>query len=183
MKDQDTYNRGGMIAFVFSMVFSLAFFVYLALMSPGIDLKEVPAEAVEAKPAAQAVAGADAGGGDISGITKPWEANDKMAAHGAQVFKANCAVCHGEKGMGDGPAGKTLVPPPRNLVEGKWKKAGDSISLFTTVKDGLPGTAMAPFGHLPINDRWAIVQFIRSITNNKGKDDPAKLEAFAKGAK
>jgi hypothetical protein len=28
-----------------------------------------------------------------------------------------------------------------------------------------------------------LVQFIRSITKNKVKDDPAKLEAFAKTAK
>lgn len=182
MQDSDTYNRGGMIAFVFSMVFSLAFFFYIAILQPGIDLKEVPAEAVEATPAAAVAGAAGAGAADISGIEKPWEPNEKMVAHGAQVYKANCAVCHGDTGLGDGPAGKTLVPPPRNFVEGKWKRGGDSIALFTTVKEGLPGTAMAPFGHLPVKDRWALVQFVHSLAKNKVKDDSAKLEAFAKGA-
>jgi hypothetical protein len=42
---------------------------------------------------------------------------------------------------------------------------------------------MASFGHLPAADRWSLVQFIRSITQNKVKDDTAKLEAFAKTAK
>jgi hypothetical protein len=47
----------------------------------------------------------------------------------------------------------------------------------------LPGTSMAAFGHIPVKDRWALVQFVRSITQNKEKDDPAKLDAFAKTAK
>lgn len=38
------YNRGGMIAFWFSMVVTLVFFVYVAFIHSGVDLKEmVPA--------------------------------------------------------------------------------------------------------------------------------------------
>jgi mono/diheme cytochrome c family protein len=178
----DTYNRGGFIAFLFSMVFSLAFFIYVCFMIPAIDLKEVPAEAI---PAAEG--GLAANGGtpavDVSKIEKPWEASDPMSQHGATLYATNCTACHGPKGMGDGPAGKALVPPPRNFVEGKWKKGGDSASLFKTITTGIPGTSMAPFGHLPVKDRWALVQFIRSITKNKVADDAKKLEEFAKTAK
>jgi hypothetical protein len=44
------YNRGGMIAFTFSMVVTLAFFVYVAFIHSGVDLKEIQKEqqAVEA---------------------------------------------------------------------------------------------------------------------------------------
>jgi len=31
-------------------------------------------------------------------------------------------------------------------------------------------------------DRWSLVHFIRSITHNKIKDDPKKLEEFGKTA-
>ncbi|MGE0763593.1 MAG: cytochrome c [Bdellovibrionales bacterium] len=182
MQTQDTYNRGGLIAFIFSMAFSLAFFAYIGLMHPGIDLKEVPTEALGG--AEQAVAGTAApAAADMSKIEKPWEPNDAVAAHGAVVYKNTCAVCHGDKGMGDGPAGAALVPPPRNFVEGKWKQGGSSIELFTTLEKGIPGTSMVAFAHLPLADRWAMVQFIRSITKNKVADDAAKLEAFAKTAK
>lgn len=175
----DSYNRGGYIAFLFSMVFSLGFFVYVVMIHPGIDLKEVSTAAPEQKladnqPAKQV---------DVSKIDKPWEPNEDMVAHGKKAFANTCAVCHGSKGMGDGPAGMSLNPKPRNLIEGKWKQGGDSIALFKTLAKGIPGTSMAPFEHLPVKDRWAMVQFIRAITENKVKDDPAALEAFAKDAK
>jgi hypothetical protein len=35
------YNRGGMLAFSFSMVITLAFFVYVAFIHSGVDLKEM----------------------------------------------------------------------------------------------------------------------------------------------
>ncbi len=41
----DKYNRGGMLAFLFSMAFSISFIIYLAFIQGGVDLKEVPKEA------------------------------------------------------------------------------------------------------------------------------------------
>jgi len=37
---------------------------------------------------------------------------------GAQLFTTYCVTCHGPTGLGDGPVGKTLNPPPRNFQEG-----------------------------------------------------------------
>jgi len=175
----DSYNRGGYIAFLFSMVFSLGFFVYIVWIHPGIDLKEVSTATPEqkladSKPAKEV---------DVSKIDKPWVENEDMAIHGKKTYANTCAVCHGPKGRGDGPAGMSLNPKPRNFIEGKWKQGGDSITLFKTIAKGIPGGSMAAFEHLPVKDRWGMVQYIRSITENKVKDDPAALEAFAKDAK
>ena len=35
---------------------------------------------------------------------------------GARVYEDTCQACHGETGLGDGPAGLALDPPPGNLV-------------------------------------------------------------------
>jgi mono/diheme cytochrome c family protein len=177
---KDDFNKGGLIAFMGSVIFCLGFFVYIAFIHPGVDLKEIP----------EATAGGDlnlaantkSDDPDVSKIAKPWEENADMLAHGKHVFKTNCEICHGSEGKGDGPAGKALVPPPRNFVEGKWKKGGSSAELFVTLQNGLAGSSMASFKHLPKVDRWAVIQYIRSITQNKIKDDAAKLEAFAKTA-
>lgn len=179
----DSYNRGGFIAFMFSMIFSLGFFAYLILFHPGIDLKEVkPRQA----PPEQTLAGAaPAKEVDVSKVEKPWIENEDMITHGKKVYANNCTVCHGATGEGNGPAGMGLNPPPRNLVaaDAKWKKGADSINIYTTLEKGLAGTSMAAFGHLPAVDRWALTQYVRSLHQGKVKDDPAKLEAFAKTAK
>ncbi|MBX7231994.1 MAG: cytochrome c [Bdellovibrionales bacterium] len=158
------------------MSFSLLFFVYIALIHPGVDLKEVPDEArVEVSATASSGAIETL---DVSKIEKMWVPNEKVIAYGQGIFKTNCSACHGEKGMGDGPAGKSLVPPPRNLVEGKWKQGGTSQELFKTLQTGIPGSSMVAFKSLPAKDRWALVQFIRSITKNKSADDAKKLDTF-----
>lgn len=176
----DNYNRGGYIAFLFSMAFSLAFFVYVTVVHPGINLKEIPEPAA---PGSETTSQTQTKDVDITKIEKPWLENPDVATHGAKVYANNCAVCHGPKGLGDGPAGMSLNPRPRNFAEGKWKVGGDSISLFKTISGGIPGSSMASFAHIPLADRWSLVQFIRSITQDKAKDDPAKLDAFAKTAK
>lgn len=183
MSSSDPYNRGGFYAFIFSMAFSLCFFVYVAIIYPGINMREVP-DAPAAGDASQAAATGAPAEVDISKVNNPWVSSEDMIAHGKKVFQNNCAICHGAGGLGDGPAGKSLVPPPRNLVEGKWKRGtGMEADLFTTIQKGLEGTSMAPFGHLPLPDRWSLVHFIHSITKNKKNMDPKKLEEFAKTAK
>ncbi len=173
--NRDQYNRGGMIAFMASMAFVFVFFIYIVAIHPGIDLKENIQDPPKATAAVAAV--------DVSKIAEPWVSNPDMVKHGAKVFAENCAMCHGPEGKGDGPAGMALNPRPRNLVEGPWKKGGGYLGWFDVVTHGLPGTSMAPFGHLKVADRWGLVQFIDSITKAKVKEDAAKVAEFAKTAK
>ncbi len=178
--NREDYNKGGLIAFMGSVLFCLGFFVYISFIHPGVDLKEIPEQVAGSD--MNLAANTQAADPDVSKVAKPWEENADMLAHGKVVFKNNCEICHGVEGKGDGVAGKALQPPPRNFVEGKWKKGGASQELYLTIQNGLEGSSMASFKHLPKNDRWAVIQFIRSITQNKTKDDSAKLEAFAQKA-
>lgn len=173
---QDYYNRSGMWAFVFSMVFIFGFFIYIVGIHPGVDLREN----LQAPPTGVQIAEAPV---DVSTVTEPWVANADMVKHGKKVYQTNCALCHGNTGLGDGAAGQALNPKPRNLVTGPWKKGGGFIGWHEGVTNGLPGTSMAAFGHLKQVDRWAIVQFIDSITEAKVKEDPAKVAEYAKTAK
>lgn len=182
MNSQDPYNRGGYLAFLASFGFSILFFGFISFVYKGPNLNEVK-EPVESGAEQVVAKNDDSGPVDISGVAKPWEPNELMVKHGKNVFSLQCAVCHGAQGHGDGPAGAGLNPRPRNLVEGHWKKGGDSIALYETLLHGIPGSSMASFAHLPKADRWALVQFIHSITQNVVKDDSAKLEAYAQSAK
>ena len=161
------------------MAFSLVFFIYVSVVHPGIDLKEIPTQPTEAE---LTLAGGPPAV-DVSKIADPWISSEDLITHGKKVYANNCAVCHGDSGAGDGAGGKGLNPAPRNLIEGKWKKGGDSVGLFVVLQNGIEGGSMASFAHLPKADRWALVHLIRSWTKNLVKDDPAKVEAFAKTAK
>lgn len=176
-ESRDEYNRGGMNAFIFSMVFVCLFFIYIVAIHPGVNLGEKVVD-----PNAVVAASGEAAF-DITTVKEPWVKNDKVVAYGAKLFATNCAMCHGPEGKGDGPAGQGLNPRPRNLVEGKWTQGQGEIAHFKVVTNGIPGSSMAAFGHFKAADRWALVQFIDSITTNKSKDTPEQIAEFAKTAK
>jgi mono/diheme cytochrome c family protein len=89
-------------------------------------------------------------------------------AKGEQVFKLYCASCHGEKGDGQGPVGKTLNPPPRNFQVGDFKYGGTDKDIFEVISNGAAtkggSPLMAPWAAvIPEADRQALVRFIRSL--------------------
>ena len=180
-ESQDGVNSGGVVAFIISMVVTFACFIYVTFFSGGVDLKEV--KVTDDSGATQTVAQVEEKV-DVSDVTEPWLANEKMVKHGAAVYKMNCAMCHGVAGAGDGVAGGGLNPKPRNLIEGKWRQGGTSLELFATLQNGVPGGSMQGYKDaLPAKDRWALVQFIRSITKDLPADIEADLKAKAPGLK
>jgi mono/diheme cytochrome c family protein len=168
----DPHNRAGLWGFMFSMVFVFAFFIYIVMIHPGIDLGE---NLQTPDPNAKVVAAVD-----VSGVTEPWKPNPDMVTHGQKVYKQNCALCHGDSLKGDGPGAGSAKP--RNLISGPWKKGGGYIGLYTVMLQGIEGTSMSAYKHLSKNDRWAVVQYIESLTEAKVQEDPAKVEEFAKSA-
>jgi copper transport protein len=65
-------------------------------------------------------------------------------AAGQRLYAQRCVPCHGPAGRGDGPLAPGLRPPPADLVQHVPLHA--DADLFTTIHDGIAGTAMAPFG-------------------------------------
>jgi mono/diheme cytochrome c family protein len=68
---------------------------------------------------------------------------------GEEIYQFQCAVCHGKKGAGDGPAADFLYPRPRDFTLGlfKYKTSPGELpprdeDLFNAIKQGLNGTAM-----------------------------------------
>ena len=97
---------------------------------------------------------------EYAGLTNPFGA--EAAAQGAEVFKTNCQMCHGPQGHGDGPAGQSLDPRPRNLAE-LQTKAGDDF-LFWRIREGKPGTSMVAWkGILTDEQIWQAISFIRTL--------------------
>lgn len=89
---------------------------------------------------------------------------------GKKIFTQYCATCHGTKGLGDGAGARGLVPPPRNFATGKFKFGSDDASLFKTVSNGSPGTAM-PAWKTSLSDkqRWQVIAYVKTLMKSKAK--------------
>lgn len=162
---QDHHNQGGLIAFLGSMAFVFAFFFYIVFINKGITLDEkieIPASP-------------DAPKFDLASVKEPWLPNPDVALAGQKLYKQNCALCHGEKG--DLVGG---IPNARNLVIGEWTRGGGMIGHYKMLQEGIPGTQMASFkATLKPQERWAILNYIETITNNKSTDKAEDVAAFA----
>lgn len=97
---------------------------------------------------------------EFAGLTNPL--GPEAAAAGAEVFQANCESCHGPQGHGDGIAGQSLEPKPKDLAV-LQATVGDDY-LFWRIHDGKPGTAMVAWeGILTDEQIWQAVSFIRTL--------------------
>ena len=96
-------------------------------------------------------------------------AGDPLVARGRVLFARQCVICHGETGDGAGPFAYLMNPRPRNFLKGKFKlvttqnQVPSDADLERTISRGMPGSAMPPWGHLPVSDLKALVAYLRSI--------------------
>lgn len=172
----DTYNKGGLIALLGTLGFVFAFFFYIVVVNSGVDLAQnvidPNAPAADGKPVFK-----------IADVKDPWVSTPEIAEYGHKVYKQNCALCHGEGGLGDGAGGATLNPKPRNFVEGKWTQGNGLIAHFKVLQKGIDGGGMASYkAVLKPADRWAVLHYIETLTNNKSQDSAESIAEFAKTA-
>jgi len=103
----------------------------------------------------------------------------EMLARGKALFPRYCVQCHGAQGRGDGPAAKTVNPPPRDFTKPQgWKNGTDLAGMYKTVSNGLPNSAMASFDYLTPKDRMTLVHYARSLA--EFKRGPEETSALAK---
>jgi mono/diheme cytochrome c family protein len=99
-------------------------------------------------------------------MSNPLPRTRETVERGAAVYEQNCASCHGATGLGDGPVGRTLSPPPANLVflaqmpMVQW----DPFMYWTVAEGGAQfGSAMPAFKDaLSKNDIWAVTAYVQA---------------------
>lgn len=119
---------------------------------------------------------------EIMDVTLP--RSEEWIAHGKEVYERRCLGCHGVNGDGNGPAATFLYNQrPRNFNNAvfKFRLTKESIptdgDLLRTISRGVRGTAMPAWYDLPINDRLAVIQYIKYVLA-VDRSDPAKPYAF-----
>jgi mono/diheme cytochrome c family protein len=113
----------------------------------------------------------------------PLQVTMPLLERGRERYDIFCATCHGLAGYGDGPVAKRA----EQLQEGTWTppssfhtelvRSREDGHLYSTIANGIRN--MPAYGaQIPVEDRWAIVAYIRALqrSQNASIDDvPAEV--------
>jgi mono/diheme cytochrome c family protein len=65
-------------------------------------------------------------------------------AEAETMFRTRCVVCHGEKGLGDGPGAAALNPKPRNYTDATWQASVTDEQIGNTILNGGAAVGKSP---------------------------------------
>ncbi len=117
----------------------------------------------------------------------PPPARPELIAKGKDLFtKHKCVNCHGESLRGDGELADSLFDAWKHAVfvhditAPAYYKAGfEAVDIFRTLSSGLDGTPMGAYSHLPENDLWALVHYIRSRFTKEAKKGEFETDVYS----
>jgi mono/diheme cytochrome c family protein len=91
---------------------------------------------------------------------------DSSIEVGKAKYNIYCSVCHGLTGQGDGNVAPYLALKPPALVTDKVKAFNDG-RIFHIITDGQGVMSTYATQIHKVEDRWAIVNYIRTLQKNK----------------
>jgi high-affinity iron transporter len=77
-------------------------------------------------------------------------------ARGAALYAQQCAGCHAADGSARTELARTMDPAPIAFTDRERAIERSVFGLYQVIDQGLEGTAMGSFGHLPPGDKWAL---------------------------
>ncbi len=95
-------------------------------------------------------------------IDEPPLADERMQVRGAACFRDKCVQCHGAPGVSQSDIGKSMQPIPGPLVDAtqRWQPS----ELYWITRNGIKMSGMPAWEyHLPEEDLWAVVAFMRTM--------------------
>ncbi len=104
---------------------------------------------------------------DYAGLRNPLDNDEAVVKSGERIFKEHCVACHGELGLGDGPAGAKLSPTPANLMLHLKRSYASDGYLFWTISNGGKQfeTAMPAFETvLAPEERWQVIRYVKQLS-------------------
>jgi cytochrome c oxidase cbb3-type subunit 3 len=91
----------------------------------------------------------------------PYDQNAFAVSQGKRLYRwYNCSGCHSMGGGGIGPP----------LMDAEWRYGGDPQSIFNSIMQGRPQGMPSFGGHIPEDQVWQIVAYVRSMSGQLRKD-------------
>lgn len=95
----------------------------------------------------------------MAGLANANPASEASLLNGRKYYSINCAVCHGDAGIGDGPATKYGMPGI-NLITDITRGRTDGY-IFGIIRNGRG--LMPPYNRIEEPDRWDVVNYLRAL--------------------
>ena len=87
-------------------------------------------------------------------LNNPYEGNAYAVSEGQRLYaQYNCAGCHFHGGGGIGPP----------LMDAEWIYGSTPSNIYTSIVEGRPNGMPSFGGHIPDNQVWEIVAYVRAL--------------------
>jgi len=129
----------------------------VALALPGCYREQRP---VKAPPPASGVSAPSYSAQGVP-VNNHFEENAYAVSQGKTWFRAyNCNGCHAQGGGDSGPP----------LMDARWRYGADPASIYATIAYGRPNGMPAFGAHVPEDQIWQLVAYVRSLSGQLGKN-------------
>lgn len=128
-------------------------------------------------PAGQtAQAGAQQPAGDPNDVAEfPFPVTPEVMERGQERYQIFCAMCHGYTGDGDGMVVRRGFRQPPSYHEDRLRQARVG-HFFRVMTEGF-GAMPSYRAQVPVQDRWAIIAYIRALQLSRMNQQPAAPSA------
>jgi mono/diheme cytochrome c family protein len=108
---------------------------------------------------------------EFVGLENPVAVDEASLVRGAEVYTAQCATCHGDGGMGDGPAGEALDPKPAPVSQTSLHMTDGYLFWRISAGGAAFSSAMPAWDTLDESSRWDVINYMRAL--GQGTVEPA----------
>ncbi len=104
---------------------------------------------------------------------------DEVAGQGKVLFNRNCAICHGEKGDGQGHLVQIdkMAPPPSYLIEPLLSKPEGQRYHTLMYGKGMMGSFTTQLNH---RERWLVLSYVKTLQSGATASTTAPADSTKK---
>lgn len=108
-----------------------------------------------------------------AGEGSPYDGNAYGVSQGKRLYRwYNCNGCHANGGGGIGPP----------LMDAEWRYGSEPTQIFQSIVQGRPNGMPSFGGHIPEDQVWQLVAYVRSMSGQLKKDvAPSRSDSMYPG--